>query len=295
MKLRGHDLRGGSRANKKILISSASSAPLFLLTMTNIAFRFVLLAFVAPPCIGFVFPLGSTYQRELGLSSSSLSATSASRDERDNYVIPTRRSFLSHAISATAAATLSTSPLIAFADEDTPPTQPPSSASSKRPPLSSCIYNILRVREATQQESRLITTGKFKDVQRANVKLAVKFMINNYKLSDSIVAASSYLTGNARVSASGVGGSAVQSLYTILEYFDSSDVENIKVGSDSIAGKEGIVTKGLESVRRDIDDFLGYFPQDVVDQAKAKIAEENDLNFKEFDPELGTILNPNPK
>lgn len=66
-------------------------------------------------------------------------------------------------------------------------------------------------------------------MQRANVKLAVKFIINNYKLSDSVVAASSYLKGNARVSASGVGGSAVQSLYTILEYFDSSDVENIKV------------------------------------------------------------------
>ncbi len=54
-------------------------------------------------------------------------------------------------------------------------------------------------------------------------------MINNYKLSDSIIAASSYLVGNARVSASGVGQSAVQSLYTIVEYFDSSDVENIKV------------------------------------------------------------------
>lgn len=108
------------------------------------------------------------------------------------------------------------------------------------------------------------------------------------------MAASSYLSGNARVSASGVGSSAVQRLYTILEYFDSSDVENIKVGSDSIAGKEGIVIKGLESVRRDIDEFLSYFPQDVVEDAKKKITDENELNFKEFDPELGAILNPNP-
>ena len=54
-------------------------------------------------------------------------------------------------------------------------------------------------------------------------------MINNYKLSDSVIAASSYLKGNARVQASGVGQSAVQSLFTIVEYFDSSDVENIKV------------------------------------------------------------------
>ncbi len=61
------------------------------------------------------------------------------------------------------------------------------------------------------------------------MKLAVKFMINNYKLSDSVIAASSYLKGSARVQASGVGQSAVQSLFTIVEYFDSSDVENIKV------------------------------------------------------------------
>lgn len=123
----------------------------------------------------------------------------------------------------------------------------------------------------------------------------MKFIVNNYKLSDNIIAASSYLAGNARVQASGVGQNAVQSLYTILEYFDSSDVENIKVGSDSMAGKEAIVVKGLDSVRKDIDDFLGYFPQDVLDQAKARIMSENELNFNEFDPELGSILNPNPK
>lgn len=118
-------------------------------------------------------------------------------------------------------------------------------------------------------------------------------MINNYKLSDSIVAASSYLKGNARVQASGVGQSAVQSLYTILEYFDSSDVENIKV--DSLSGKESIVNSGLKSVRRDIDEFLSYFPKDVMDEVSKKIAEENELNYREFDPALGSILNPNPK
>ena len=62
-----------------------------------------------------------------------------------------------------------------------------------------------------------------------------------------------------------------------------------------MAGKEAIVMKGLDSVRKDIDDFLGYFPQDVLDQAKARIMSENELNFNEFDPELGSILNPNPK
>ena len=69
---------------------------------------------------------------------------------------------------------------------------------------------------------------------------------------------------------------------------------NIQVG-DSLAGKEEIVNKGLASVRRDIDEFTSYFPTDVVDEVKSQIMEENELNFKEFDPSLGSILNPNPK
>ena len=91
------------------------------------------------------------------------------------------------------------------------------------------LYNILRVREATEQESRLIKSGKFKDVQRANVKLAVRFMVDNYRLNDNFIAASAYLTGDKRVNAGNIGQNVVQNLYTILEYFDSGDVDNIKV------------------------------------------------------------------
>lgn len=104
-----------------------------------------------------------------------------------------------------------------------------------RQPLDELLYRILRVREATLQESRLIRSGKFKDVQRANIKLAVRFMVENYRLNDAFVAASTYLDGaNRRLEASQVGQSAVQNLYTILEYFDSSDVENLKVCCASI-------------------------------------------------------------
>ena len=252
----------------------------------NTALRFISWALAILPSVAFSPAKLILPQKGIHKFSSATSLDAASTPTNND--LTQRRSFINHLLTATTAITLS--PLTVLA-EDTPS---PSSASSKRPTLSFCIYNILRVREATQQETRLITTGKFKDVQRANVKLAVKFIVNNYKLSDNVVAASSYLTGNARINASGVGSSAVQSLYTILEYFDSADVENIKVGSDSIAGKEGIVTKGLESVRRDIDEFLTYFPADVVEEAKKKIAEENELNFREFDPELGAILNPNP-
>merc|ERR1719356_1258709 len=116
--------------------------------------------------------------------------------------------------------------------------------------LQSYLYTILRVREATQQETRLISSGKFKDVQRANVKLAVNFMLENYRFSDNLLRASALLDGNKRILATEVGQSAAQSLYTILEYFDSADVQNIKVGQmkDDFGGaKEKFVLKGLET------------------------------------------------
>jgi hypothetical protein len=101
--------------------------------------------------------------------------------------------------------------------------------------LETHLYTILRVREATLQEARLINSGKFKDVQRANIKLAVRFMLNNYRLGDAFIAASAYLgENNRRISASEVGSSAVQNLQTILEYFDSSDVANLKVSSSRV-------------------------------------------------------------
>jgi hypothetical protein len=153
----------------------------------------------------------------------------------------------------------------------------------------------LRVREATQQETRLIKSGKFKDVQRANVKLAVKFMIQNYRLNDAFVGASAYLeSNNRRVEAGQVGQQAVQNLYTILEYFDSADVQNIKVGQSGMGGKKELVLKGLDATRKSIDDFLEFFPKAQVDTVVAKIAEENALNIKEFDPALGDLINVSP-
>ncbi|KAK1747435.1 hypothetical protein QTG54_001398 [Skeletonema marinoi] len=240
---------------------------------------------IESPCAAFTAP--SSCVSSCRQATSNLALAAVTNDD-DNNLNMSRRSF-ANVIAASSFATVLSSPMVAFAADEDDAKKP----SPKRQPLETYLYNILRVREATEQETRIINSKTFKDSQRANVKLAVKFILNNYKLSDSVIAASSYLSGTARVQASGVGQSAVQSLFTIIEYFDSQDVENIKV--DALAGKEAIVIKGLESVRRDIDEFLSYFPQDVLDQQKAKVMEENELNFKEFDPELGSILNPNPK
>ena len=63
---------------------------------------------------------------------------------------------------------------------------------------------------------------------------------------------------------------------------------------DSLAGKETLVIKGLESAQAKIDDFLSYFPEDTVSSVRKKIQQENELNVKEFDPTLGDIINLPP-
>ena len=62
-----------------------------------------------------------------------------------------------------------------------------------------------------------------------------------------------------------------------------------------MAGKEGLVLKGLEATRKNIDEFLSYFPTSEIEAAKVKIASENKLNLEEFDPALGAPINLPPK
>lgn len=154
--------------------------------------------------------------------SSSLCATTTSDDNNSLD----RRSFFNTISSAAIITTTTTlsNPRSSFAEDSEEETK------SVQTPL----YYILRVREATEQETRLIKSGKFKDVQRANVKLAVKFMVDNYRLNDNFIAASAFLAGERRVRAGDIGQNVVQNLYTILEYFDSSDVENIKVSLNEV-------------------------------------------------------------
>jgi len=203
-------------------------------------------------------------------------------------VTPSRRGFLETSLLSTVGI-LSSFPTTkpAFADDE-------QVSDEEVKTVQTSLYYIVRVREATDQESRLIKSGKFKDVQRANVKLAVKFMVENYRLNDNFIAASAYLSGTKRIQAVDIGQSTVQNLFTILEYFDSSDVQNIKVGSNSMSGKEALVLKGLEATKKGIDEFLSFFPKEDVEAVVQKIEKENELNFKEFDPQLGDILNPKP-
>jgi uncharacterized protein YqgV (UPF0045/DUF77 family) len=248
----------------------------FLATLTLLAF--------AVSVTAFVLPSNGASTR----SWATATTTTLGHRQAVNAAALSRKEWLEQSVQGISGA----ASLVVFLSNP----QPTHAASTpvERKSLDQCLYAIMRVREATFQEARLVTTGKFKDVQRANVKLAVKFILNNYRLSDTIITASAYLDGNndRRVEAGQVGQSAVQDLQTILEYFDSSDVQNIKV--DNMAGKERLVLQGLDSARKNLDGFLAYFPKDLVDAARKQVLDENELNYKEWDRSLGDIVNLPP-
>lgn len=91
----------------------------------------------------------------------------------------------------------------------------------QRAPLKPELVLILRVKEACEQETRLIKTGKFKELQRLNVKRAIGMMIENYDLRDRFVRASAYAPADRVSDATIYGNTATEALIQILEYFPS--------------------------------------------------------------------------
>ena len=91
---------------------------------------------------------------------------------------------------------------------------------------------ILRVKEAAAQETRLIKSGKFKDLQRNSIKLAIALMLDNYQLLDNINKAARFAGGSRSQEAYSVGQGAVEALQSVLEYFDSSS-SSLKVDTIS--------------------------------------------------------------
>jgi hypothetical protein len=134
------------------------------------------------------------------------------------------------------------------------------------------------VQEATGQETRLVSTGKYKELQRLNIKRAINMMVDNYDLRDRFVRASAYAPIGQQQQALSYGNTAVEGLTQILEYFPDKLVAN-----DLTREQSTFVLAALKSVSKSIDSFLGYMPQEVVEQAKAQIIEENRLNEKEYE------------
>ena len=164
--------------------------------------RFCLLAFVASmPLLG---SMTAAYSTSSGGSKSSSSGLATGLAPASVAESGSRRSFfggvLSTAFGTSIAVTTIFNPSAALAAAGDDAFQ-----KKQLMPLETYLYTIARVREATAQEMRLIKTGKFKDAARGNVKLAVRFMLNNYRLSDNVIAAASYLKGQQQIQAGADG------------------------------------------------------------------------------------------
>jgi len=146
------------------------------------------------------------------------------------------------------------------------------------------LYQILRVQEAASQQGRLVKTGKYRDLQRLNIKRGVKMMIDNYDLEGRFVRASAFAPGDKVQTATSYGQTAVEGLIQILEYFPN-ELNAIDLTRDQTQ----FVLAALSSTSKTIDSFLLLMPSDQVAVAKARLDEENALNLKEF-PE-GSYLN----
>lgn len=156
-------------------------------------------------------------------------------------------------------------------------------------PLKTALVTVIRVQESTLQEARLINTGNFKDLQRNNIKMATKMMVENTKINDVITKASAYADPSKVQAATERGRAAVQDLQVILDYFDEVDKE-VKV-SDLSKDKKEFIQKALKSAREKLDEFLAYMPKEKVKAARDQVILENELNKKELPKDL-EILNP---
>ena len=148
------------------------------------------------------------------------------------------------------------------------------------------LVQLLWVQEATGQETRLIESGKYKTLQRLNVKRAVGMLLDNYDLNGRIVAASAYAPSGQQQRAINYGSTAIEDLTQILEYFPD------KLKANTLTPEQSrFVLAALRDASENIDRFMALMPAEVVERARAQVAEENRMNVEEM-PKDVEILNP---
>mmetsp|Transcript_15392 Transcript_15392/g.49189 ORF Transcript_15392/g.49189 Transcript_15392/m.49189 type:complete len:232 (+) Transcript_15392:20-715(+) len=140
------------------------------------------------------------------------------------------------------------------------------------------LYALLRVQESTMQESRLVKTGKYRDLQRLNIKRATRMMLENSDFATRFNKASAFAPRDQVMQATTYGNTAVEGLNQILEYFP----QDLKANSLT-PEQTRFVLAALASVSTAIDKFLAIMPAEPLAKARAQMAEENELNLKEFD------------
>lgn len=155
--------------------------------------------------------------------------------------------------------------------------------------LREALYMISRVQEATVQQERLVTTGKFKDVQRNNINMGLQMMERNYKLADQIVVASNYIEPRDQVlQATNLGNQAIDILQTAREYFG----KELQVTSLSNEQRKFLVD-AMQTTRLRLEEYLKFMPSEDLEAARRRVEDENAANLREYKGEDGAgILNP---
>mmetsp|Transcript_28659 Transcript_28659/g.72638 ORF Transcript_28659/g.72638 Transcript_28659/m.72638 type:complete len:272 (-) Transcript_28659:98-913(-) len=206
---------------------------------------------------------------------------------------PSRRSLATALLAAGGAAGASPGGAVwAFSPSDLGLSTGAASTISVKPldpaKLQEALYLISRVQEATVQQERLISTGKFKDTQRNNIKKAINMMVDNYRLNDQVVLASGYVVNKENVvKASECGKDAIEALETAKEYFATT----LKVTTLNPEQKQ-LLIDAMRTTRSKLDDFVAYMPEDVLAKARRRVEEENALNLQEFVGVDGGMINP---
>eukprot|EP00466_Bigelowiella_natans_P015228 jgi/Bigna1/126541/aug1.2_g1249 len=145
-------------------------------------------------------------------------------------------------------------------------------------PLKPILLPILRVQEATVQEANLIKTGAYKDYARADIKLAIQYMLEAYELPQNMDTASTYANQEDYFKAVESYQKVVSYLQSILADYSEKDMS---IGNLDDSVKAEIVSR-LEKATNEISIFMSYMPKDIVGQAQDFIEEENKLNLAEY-------------
>jgi len=141
---------------------------------------------------------------------------------------------------------------------------------------------IARVMEATEQEERLINSGKYKDLQRKSVKNAATMMLENYALPQNLVRASIFVSQESVAEATRLGQEATEALNQIIGYFPAE----LSVGELERVQKE-FVLSALRAARTDLVAFIALLPAKPVQAAFAQVRSENELNAKDYERIFG--------
>lgn len=155
--------------------------------------------------------------------------------------------------------------------------------------LRESLYLVCRIQEATCLQERYIQK-KAPPIKK--MKLTLRLVDKSYRLLDQINYISKFIPTEDIVLAVQVGNEAADSLQDAIDFVNQYD----KGGDSMTVSQKEFLMDSLTNTREKLFDFVAYLPnQDKLQEARARVQEENKLNQDEFDPDLANdagVYNP---